>query len=256
MKLALAVLLCWQVACTLGSSDLHIDNNLVLDLQCPVHLFKDGDACVQQCPLHKRPKRGECVSCNEPCPKTCQGLPDLSMLHVGNIDSFQNCTYIEGDINVLHATFSGHKLGPMHPDRLEVFSTVKEINGNLLIYGAFHDDFKNLSYFRNLEAIHGFNIIRKNFEALYIGVSSLSSLQLRNLKRIGSGRVVIEHNHELCYVNNIEWSKLQQSNDQKQFAMIRNNRKASECLKLGEVCSDQCNSNGCWGSGPDQCLNW
>ncbi|XP_030369011.1 epidermal growth factor receptor isoform X2 [Scaptodrosophila lebanonensis] len=228
--------------------------------ECPSHLLKDNGACVRSCPSDKTAKDGECVPCNGPCPKTC---PSVLVLHSGNIDSYKNCTVIEGNIRVLDQTFSGfqdvHKnysLGerfiPMHPDRLEVFSTVKEITGYLDIQGV-HPAFKNLSYFRNLEIIHGRQLMESFFAALSIVKSSLKSLELRSLKRINSGSVMIQHNKELCYVGNIQWRTLQKSPDQKTY--IYENNSEFNCTKEGLVCSDQCNHEGCWGSGSDQCLN-
>jgi len=92
-----------------------------------------------------------------------------------------------------------------------------------------HKDFKNLSYFRNLEIIHGRQLMESYFAALSIVKSSLSSLQLRSLKRISSGSVVIQNNENLCYVENIRWSTMQKLNDQKQF--IHKNLNSSECRK-------------------------
>lgn len=205
--------------------------------KCPSHLLKDNGACVRSCPSDKTAKDAECVTCNGPCPKTC---PGVKVLHSGNIDSFKNCTVIEGNIRVLDHTFSGYQdidshyeMGTryisMHPDRLEVFSTVKEITGYLNIEGE-HAEFKNLSYFRNLEIIHGRDLIESFFAALSIVKSSLTSLELRSLKRINSGSVVVQHNKNLCYVNNIRWSTVQKTSDQKQF--IHENLNSSECRKL------------------------
>lgn len=99
--------------------------------------------------------KGECVPCDGPCPKTCQG--DLSV-HSGNIDSFKDCTVIEGSLTILDHTFTGFqhvydnftfgsRYTNMHPDRLEVFSTLKEITGYLSIQ-AHNEEFTNLAYFR------------------------------------------------------------------------------------------------------------
>lgn len=98
---------------------------------------------------------GECVPCDGPCPKTCQGS---SPVHSGNIDSFKDCTIIEGSLTILEQSFKGFQqvyrnfsFGPhyqeMHPDKLEVFSTLKEVTGFINIQGS-HKDFTNLSYFR------------------------------------------------------------------------------------------------------------
>lgn len=98
---------------------------------------------------------GECVLCDGPCPKMCEGQ---QIIHSGNIDSFKDCTVIEGFILILDQSFEGYqqvyanysfgeRYQKMHPDRLEVFSTLKEVTGYISIQGS-HPDFKNLSYFR------------------------------------------------------------------------------------------------------------
>jgi len=95
------------------------------------------------------------VLCDGPCPKTCEGV---STIHDSNIDSFKDCTVIEGSLTILDQTFKGfqqvfanfsfgQRIKAMHPDRLEVFSTLKEVTGYINIQGS-HEDFKNLSYFR------------------------------------------------------------------------------------------------------------
>lgn len=123
---------------------------------CPEHLLKDNGACVRSCPPNKRPVNGECVSCDGACPKSCKGEGSI---HSGNVDSFKGCTVIDGSVSILEHSFSGfHHMdetnftfGPMyqqmHPDRLEVFSSLKEVTGYINIQGS-HPDFKNLSYFR------------------------------------------------------------------------------------------------------------
>ncbi|KAH8285468.1 hypothetical protein KR054_009679 [Drosophila jambulina] len=227
---------------------------------CPSHLLRDNGACVRSCPQDKTSKDGECVPCNGPCPKTC---PGISVLHSNNIDSFRNCTVIDGNIRILDQTFSGfqdiypnYTLGaryiPLDPERLEVFSTVKEITGYLNIEGT-HPRFRNLSYFRNLEIIHGRQLMENMFAALSIVKSSLYSLELRSLKLISSGSVVIQHNRDLCYVGNIRWSTIQKDDDQK--AWVNENLRADLCERNATICSDECNDDGCWGAGPDQCLN-
>lgn len=120
-------------------------------------------------------KNGECVQCNGPCPKTCSSD---GIVHSGNIDNYKDCTIIEGSLEILDQTFSGYQqvysnfsFGPrfikIHPDRLEVFSTLKEITGYLNIQG-YHDQFTNLSYFRNLEVIGGRQLKENLFASLFI----------------------------------------------------------------------------------------
>ncbi|XP_037903590.1 epidermal growth factor receptor isoform X2 [Hermetia illucens] len=226
---------------------------------CPEHLLRDNGACVRTCPSKKMAKDGECVPCNGPCPKTC---PIHSILHSGNIDDFKGCTIIDGSIRILDQTFAGYQevyrnfsFGPryvkMHPDRLEVFSTVKEVTGFIDIQGE-HPDFKNLSYFRNLEVIHGRQLMENYFASFSVVKSSLVSLELKSLKRINSGAVVIQENPNICYADGIDWSKIQKSSEH--GYVIAKNRDPKECRKDNFICSEQCDSSGCWGAGPDQCL--
>lgn len=94
---------------------------------------------------------GECVPCNGACPKTC---PGQGIVHSGNIESFRGCTVIEGSLEILEQTFNGYQhvfanfsFGPrfirLNPDRLEVFSTLKEVTGFINIQ-AYHESFTNL----------------------------------------------------------------------------------------------------------------
>lgn len=142
---------------------------------CPVHLLKDNGACVRTCPADKVAKDGECFPCNGPCPKTC---PSTGVVHSGNIDTFRGCTVVEGHLEILDQTFDGYqhvyanfsfgaRYIKMHPDKLEVFSTLKEVTAYINIQGA-HEDFKNLSYFRNLETIGGRVLMENYFASLYI----------------------------------------------------------------------------------------
>ncbi len=142
---------------------------------CPEHLLKDSGACVRTCPASKMAMNGECVQCNGPCPKTCVSE---GIVHSGNIDKYKDCTIIEGSLEILDQTFAGYQqvysnfsFGPrfikIHPDRLEVFSTVKEITGYLNIQG-YNEHFTNLSYFRNLEVIGGRQLKENLFASLFI----------------------------------------------------------------------------------------
>jgi epidermal growth factor receptor len=120
-------------------------------------------------------QNGECVSCNGPCPKTC---PGELIVNSGNIDKYKGCTIIEGSLEILDQTFEGYQhvynnfsFGPryikLHPDRLEAFSSLKEITGYINIQG-YHEHFTNLSYFRNLEVIHGRQLKENYFASLYV----------------------------------------------------------------------------------------
>ena len=227
--------------------------------RCPEHLLKDNGACVRSCPPKKKAMNGECVPCDGPCPKTCKGVEKV---HSGNIDTFKDCTIIEGSITILDQSFEGFqhvypnytfgkRYEKMHPDKLEVFRTLKEITGYLNIQGD-HKDFKNLSYFRNLEVIGG-RTLTEYFASLYIVKTSLVSFGLSSLKKIYSGSIAILENKNLCYAQSINWSRIKKSSEHE--SLLSNNRNESECVKDGLVCDEQCSDEGCWGPGPAQCLS-
>ena len=141
---------------------------------CPKHLLKDNGACVRACPPKKKNENGECVPCDGPCPKTCHFT---GTVHAGNIDKLQNCTIIEGSLQILDSSFNGFQqiyenftFGPrypaMDPSRLEVLSTLKEVTGFLNIQ-SHHEKFRNLSAFRNLEVIGGRHLT-EYFSSLYL----------------------------------------------------------------------------------------
>ncbi|KAK3921300.1 Epidermal growth factor receptor [Frankliniella fusca] len=226
---------------------------------CPEHLLKDNGACVRSCPPQKKAVNGECVPCGGPCPKTCEGVQTV---HAGNIDDFQGCTIIEGSLTILDQSFKGFQMvysnysfGPrypmMHPDRLEVFSTLKEVTGYVNIQG-YHEQFTNLSYFRNLEVIGG-RALTEYFASLYIVKTSLRSLGLRSLQKVHSGSIAILENKNLCFAQGVDWKRIKKSSEHN--TLLQNNKKEEECISEGLVCDKQCSSEGCWGPGPTNCLS-
>lgn len=215
---------------------------------CPKDFFIENGACVRTCSGDRIPKNGECKSvcptdaiskqnqcspCDDSCEITCQGT-DLVDMH--NLDSFRNCTKLEGDLNINgFATFglanSNHII---HPDQLEVFSTLQEITGSLSISGSDDSEFMrqltNLSYFRNLRRIHG----KPEHPTLFVGgIETLTSLELSSLKTIDSGYILIYNNPNLCFVNTIDWTKL--SPNASVEIMIENNRNSTECSKCDYI---------------------
>ncbi|KAJ8922134.1 hypothetical protein NQ315_004068 [Exocentrus adspersus] len=227
--------------------------------KCPEHLLKDNGACVRSCPPNKRAVDGECVPCDGPCPKACVGV---GVIHSGNIDSFKGCTVLEGNLEILENSFKGfqsvyanfsfgERYSKMHPDRLEVFSTLKEITGYLNIQ-AYDNDFKNLSYFRNLEVIGG-RALYEYSTSLYIVKTSLESFEMRSLRKINMGTVAILENKHLCFAEAINWDKIRKSHEH--HLMLSNNSDIKSCKARGLVCDDQCSKDGCWGPGADECLS-
>ncbi len=226
---------------------------------CPKHLLKDNGACVRACPPKKKNENGECVPCDGPCPKICHFSDTV---HAGNIDSLENCTVIEGSVTLLDNSFKGFQhiydnftFGPrypsMDPERLEVFSTLKEVTGYLNIQ-AHHPEFTDLNAFRNLEVIGGRTTF-EYFSSLYIVKTSLTSLGLKSLRKIRSGSVAILENKDLCFAPEIAWDKIMKSPNHN--TLLQNNKDNQQCRREGYFCDHQCSSEGCWGSGSDLCLS-
>jgi len=150
-----------------------------------------------------------------------------------------------------NGTLVRHK--PMHPSRLEVFRTLREITGYLNIK-AKHPDFKDLSYFTNLRTIDG-RQTTDMFHTLSITRTSLVSLNLRSLRKIRGGRIAIEENPELCFADTIDWRQMELSRRNEDELSIRNNADGQRCRAHGLQCNEQCARDGCWGPGPDECLS-
>lgn len=172
--------------------------------KCPDHMLKNAGVCVEYCPINKTVVHGECVQCNVHCPKTCPGSDITGIVNSLNVEDFRGCNIIEGSLEISNDSFNANQR--MHPDRLEVFSTLREVTGGLFIRG-YHPEFTNLSYFRNLERI-GVMYINDLFVSLVITRTSLRSLGLKSLKRINGGSVYIYYNENLCFAEGINWKKI------------------------------------------------
>lgn len=64
---------------------------------CAGHLLKDNGACVRICPPKKKALNGECVT-------PCEGV---DIVHAGNIESFKDCTVINGSVTIIDHSFAG-----------------------------------------------------------------------------------------------------------------------------------------------------
>ncbi|XP_068613537.1 receptor tyrosine-protein kinase erbB-4-like [Brachionichthys hirsutus] len=231
--------------------------------KCPHNLVVDHSSCVRACPSNKmevEEKRIKmCIPCTDICPKACDGIGTDSLqtaqtVDSNNIDTFVNCTKINGNLVFLITGIKGdvyHNIKALDPEKLNVFHTVREITGFLNIQ-SWPNNMTDLSVFSNLATIGG--------RALYSGISLLvlkqqgiSSLQLQSLKEISAGNVHIAENSQLCYHSTVNWTSLFRTGNQK--ALIRNNRSPQKCSKEHMVCDPLCSDAGCWGPGPDQCLS-
>ncbi|XP_060762391.1 epidermal growth factor receptor [Neoarius graeffei] len=232
--------------------------------KCPHnYVVTDHGACVRACSpgTYEVDEDGvrKCKKCEGLCPKVCSGLGVGHLTHVmsvnaSNIDSFENCTTINGDISILRTTFQGDKFTgtpPLDPARLNIFKTVKEITGTLLIQ-CWTSDLPSLSPFENLEVIRGRT---KHQGTVSLGVSGtdITHLGLRALREISDGDVTIIHNSKLCYSSPSHWKLLFKSDTQ--TAKLAYNTDAATCVAQNRTCDEMCTSDGCWGPGPDMCFS-
>uniref|UniRef100_A0A3B5MFW0 receptor protein-tyrosine kinase n=1 Tax=Xiphophorus couchianus TaxID=32473 RepID=A0A3B5MFW0_9TELE len=232
--------------------------------KCPHNFVVDHSSCVRACPSNKMEVEENrikmCIPCTDICPKACDGIGTASLqtaqtVDSSNIDNFVNCTKINGNLVFLITGIKGdvyHNIGPLDPEKLNVFRTVREITGYLNIQ-SWPDNMTDLSVFSNLVTIGG--------RALYSGISLLvlkqqgiSSLQLQSLREISAGNVHIAENSQLCYYSTVNWTRLFRAGNQN--VLIRSNRSPQECAaKDHMVCDTLCSDAGCWGPGPNQCLS-
>ncbi|KAJ8397066.1 hypothetical protein AAFF_G00011200 [Aldrovandia affinis] len=207
--------------------------------QCPTHFVVDGSSCVSGCPTDKMEveKNGlkQCELCGGLCPKACQGTgsPDRQTVDSRNIDSFINCTKIQGSLHFLTIGISGddyNNISALDPEKLNVFHTVREIT-DILSIQSWPKELKDLSVFSNLTTIQG--------RSLY-----------------NDGSVYISRNKRLCFHHTVNWTLLSTgAQAQGRHDTIKNNRALRDCIVEGHVCDPLCSDSGCWGPGPEQCLS-
>uniref|UniRef100_A0A8C9S178 receptor protein-tyrosine kinase n=1 Tax=Scleropages formosus TaxID=113540 RepID=A0A8C9S178_SCLFO len=231
--------------------------------QCPTNFVVDGSSCVSSCPSDKKEveKNGvkKCEPCEGLCPKACKGTGSSNRQTVNseNIDSFINCTKIQGSLHFLTTGITGdpyHNISALDPEKLNVFRTVQEITGNCVIQ-SWPKEFTDLSVFSNLTTIQGRSLY-KGFSLLVTKLPFITSLGLRSLRNINDGSVYISNNKRLCYHYTVNWTQLftGTSSRQQDISDIKKNRPESKFAE-GRVCDPLCSTSGCWGPGPDQCLS-
>ncbi|XP_030634040.1 receptor tyrosine-protein kinase erbB-3a [Chanos chanos] len=240
--------------------------------QCPPNFVVDGSSCVSSCPSDKMEveKAGmkRCEPCGGLCPKACRGtgMRDRQTVDSQNIDSFINCTKIQGSLHFLVTGIKGdpyNNITALNPKKLQIFKTVREIT-DILSIQSWPEELSDLSVFSNLATIQGRTPYRgvsskRGYSLLVMKIPSLTSLGLRSLKRISDGGIYITGNSRLCYHHTVNWTRLFGSGPRAQRRQkgldIKDNRPKDECIHEGHVCDQLCSSEGCWGPGPDQCLS-
>nr|XP_055044790.1 receptor tyrosine-protein kinase erbB-3b isoform X1 [Misgurnus anguillicaudatus] len=236
--------------------------------KCPAHFVVDGSACVSSCPPGKteKDKNGikQCEACIGLCPKVCEGTGASNRQTVDskNIDSFINCTKIQGSLHFLILGIKGdsyHNITALEPEQLKVFSTVQEITGILNIQ-SWPDELNDLSVFSSLTTIQGRSLhnTKRPFSLLVMKIHSLTSLGLRSLREISDGSVYISNNVNLCYHHTVDWSQIFTGSRQRRRLYnndIKQNKPPEQCEAEGHMCDPLCSDSGCWGPGPEQCLS-
>uniref|UniRef100_A0A665W0K0 Receptor protein-tyrosine kinase n=1 Tax=Echeneis naucrates TaxID=173247 RepID=A0A665W0K0_ECHNA len=226
---------------------------------CPHnYVVTDHGACVRTCTgnTYEVDEGGirKCATCDGLCPKVCNGLGTGDMtkilsINATNIDSFRNCTKINGNIAIIHTSIHGDeytKTPKMDPAQLDVFKTVKEITGYLWIQ-TWPESINSLSPFENLEIIRGRT--KRGSRSVVIIQLNITYLGLRSLKEISDGDVVILKNRNLCYTNKSHWERI-----------IGRERALLQIICLfsaqrNNTCDRKCTAHGCWGPGPDKCFS-
>ncbi|XP_015462409.3 receptor tyrosine-protein kinase erbB-3a isoform X2 [Astyanax mexicanus] len=240
--------------------------------QCPTNFVVDGSSCVSSCPFGKTEvdKKGvkRCEPCGGVCPKVCAGTgaPNRQTVDSKNIDSFINCTKIQGSLHFLITGISGdpyNNISALDPKKLSIFNTVREITDFLSIQ-SWPEEMKDLSVFSNLTTIQGRSLYKgvtskRGYALLVMRIPTLKSLGLQSLKKISDGGIYITGNSQLCYHHTVNWTRLfgtgARAQRQQKSLDIKENHLRDECIKEGHVCDPLCSSDGCWGPGPDQCLS-
>uniref|UniRef100_A0A8C1J2I6 receptor protein-tyrosine kinase n=1 Tax=Cyprinus carpio TaxID=7962 RepID=A0A8C1J2I6_CYPCA len=195
---------------------------------CPTNFVVDGSSCVSSCPADKMEvdKNGvkRCEPCRGLCPKACvgTGTPSRQTVDSQNIDSFINCTKIQGSVC-------------------------------LCVIQSWPAELEDLSVFSNLATIQGRTLYR-GYSLLVMKIPTLKSLGLRSLKRIGDGGIYITGNKQLCYQHTVNWTRLFGSSPRAQRRQkpldIKDNHPQEQCSEYM-----LCYQNGCWGPGPNQCVS-
>uniref|UniRef100_A0AAY4ERU9 Receptor protein-tyrosine kinase n=1 Tax=Denticeps clupeoides TaxID=299321 RepID=A0AAY4ERU9_9TELE len=233
--------------------------------QCPVNFLVDGSSCVSRCPSDKTEVEKEgvkkCEPCGGLCPKACLGTggsESRQTVDSQNIDSFINCTKIQGSLYFLITGIEGDaykNISALDPKKLQIFNTVREITGKIV--QSWPKELSDLSVFSNLQIIQGRSLYSGGYALSVMKIPTLMSLGLHSLHQINAGSVYINGNSKLCYYNTVNWTRIFTNNPhtQRRLKNIKDNKAVKQCTAEGHVCDPLCSSDGCWGPGPDQCVS-
>uniref|UniRef100_A0A8D3AFW2 receptor protein-tyrosine kinase n=1 Tax=Scophthalmus maximus TaxID=52904 RepID=A0A8D3AFW2_SCOMX len=175
---------CWFGACA--------DNYVVTDGSC-VRTCRAGMYEVEEGGVQR------CKTCDGPCPKACDGVGVGSLINAmavnaSNIESFRNCTKINGNTYTLNPNFL-------------IF---RQPSVNLLLI---------------------WNPVSRHHSLLVVRATHLRWLGLRSLKEVSAGQVMLKDNPQLCYTRRDRWPRLFRSGDQ--TANMQNRTCDQECTDDG-----------------------
>ncbi|XP_032821647.1 receptor tyrosine-protein kinase erbB-4-like isoform X1 [Petromyzon marinus] len=238
--------------------DVKYSHGAICVKRCPQNFLIDENSCARSCPHEKMEVEENgvkmCKACSEKqgCPKVCHGigsgnLKDAKSVSSLNVDTFSECTTINGNLVFLESGLDSDLLA--HPEKMKVFRSVREITGYLHIE-AWLPNMTDLSVFENLEIVRGRNIRSVGYSVLVRNLPHLEVLGLRALSEVTEGSVLAQNVPRLCYVLTVNWTRLLRSPRQK--ADLEGVPSSSVCGS--EACHPLCSSDGCWGPGPEQCM--
>ncbi|XP_010764813.1 receptor tyrosine-protein kinase erbB-3a [Notothenia coriiceps] len=215
--------------------------------QCPPNFVVDESSCVSSCPSDKMEveKNGfkRCEPCGGLCPKACigTGKENMQTVDAQNIDSFINCTKIQGSLHFLVTGIKGdayNNVPALDPEKLKIFNTVREIT-DILSIQSWPKSMSDLSVFSNLQSIQGRTLFKgvskRGYSLLVMKIGSLTSLGLRSLQIINDGGVYITGNTKLCYHHTVNWTRILNSGSRPRNKQIdvKDNRPRDRCGLLG-----------------------
>uniref|UniRef100_A0A8D0DGJ1 receptor protein-tyrosine kinase n=1 Tax=Sander lucioperca TaxID=283035 RepID=A0A8D0DGJ1_SANLU len=189
--------------------------------QCPTHFVVDGSSCVSVCPPDKmeveREGQRQCELCSGLCPKGghLRNTFYLQCVYF-NIDSFINCTKIQGKCVLLFSTPNAfiHLINNLENCHSSIMQYA--INGlkqsklclsDILNIQSWPKELNDLSVFSSLTTIQGRSLY-KRFSLMVMHIHTLTSLGLRSLREISDGSVYISQNANLCYHHSVKWAQL------------------------------------------------
>ncbi|XP_030072896.1 epidermal growth factor receptor [Microcaecilia unicolor] len=231
--------------------------------KCPHnYVVTDHGSCIDSCPaeFHEVDENGvqKCKKCDGPCEKACSGigtghLKGVLALNNSNIDTFRSCTKINGDVIILAVTIKGDpytNTAPLDPSKLNIFKTVKEITGYLMIQ-AWPANMSDLSPFENVEIIRGRTKAFGQYSVVAANID-ITALGMRSLKEVNDGDILLKNNPNLCYIESLNWTHLLKL--QSQQRKFEGNMPTANCTSEEQLCDPLCSDQGCWGPGPFQCF--